>query len=112
MLSALLWASGRVSVLITLFAQVFDGTVWKTVTGCRSAPMNTTDTDITKQDVHAWLFGWKNETIFQVCHQWQVQLQQQCCILSGRWPYTHWYNNPAPMGEHLKRNLQDVTALD
>jgi hypothetical protein len=27
--------------------------------------MNTTDTDVTKQDTHAWLFGWKNATIFQ-----------------------------------------------
>ncbi len=47
--------------------QVFDGTVWHKVTGCLVAPMNTSDADVTKQDSHAWLFGWKNATILQVC---------------------------------------------
>ena len=38
---------------------------WTRVSGCLVAPMNTTDVDVGKQDCHAWLFGWKNATIFQ-----------------------------------------------
>ena len=38
---------------------------WEKVAGCAVAPMLTTDTDVTKQDVHAWLFAWKGATVFQ-----------------------------------------------
>jgi len=39
---------------------------WQKVVGCSVTPMLTADTDISKRDSHAWLFGWKNATIFQV----------------------------------------------
>ena len=47
-------------------AQVFDGTVWKNVSGCLVAPMLTSDNDPSKRDSHAWLFGWKDASILQV----------------------------------------------
>ena len=62
-LSAILKIADRLDC--GLSAQVFDGTVWKRVTGCLVAPMNTSDTVVNKQDSHAWLFGWKNATILQ-----------------------------------------------
>ncbi len=48
-------------------AQVWSATAgWQKVAGCSVTPMLTADTDISKRDSHAWLFGWKNATVFQV----------------------------------------------
>ena len=39
---------------------------WQTVAGCSVTPMLTADADVSKRDSHAWLFGWKGATVFQV----------------------------------------------
>ncbi|KAK9246515.1 hypothetical protein V1506DRAFT_520806 [Lipomyces tetrasporus] len=55
------WAGGK-------DAEIYDPTTnrWSLLPGCPVAPMLTGDTEgVFRSDNHAWLFGWKNGSVFQ-----------------------------------------------
>lgn len=56
------WSGGNESKI----GEVFDGELWKELSGCPTEPMETADKmGIYRSDNHAWLFAWKNGSVFQ-----------------------------------------------